>query len=193
MIAPTARLNFEPIAWHHAPLFHRLNADPQAMRYFPAVLSVEETDVFIARIIDHRARHGFGLEAAFLSAKGAFAGFIGLLRAEFDAPFTPAVEIGWRLAPEFWGQGLAPEGARAALACGFDELRLGEIVSFTARANAASMRVMEKIGMHHDPQDDFDHPALADDERLRAHVLYRITAQEFHAKEPLTGAQDEHD
>jgi len=193
MIAPTSRLSFEPIAWHHAPLFHHLNADPQVMRHFPAVLSVAETDAFIARIIDHRARHGFGLEAAFLTATGAFAGFVGLLHAEFDAPFTPAVEIGWRLAPEFWGQGLAPEGARAALACGFDELRLGEIVSFTARANAASMRVMEKIGMHHDPQDDFDHPALADDERLRAHVLYRITAQEFLAKEPLTGAQDEHD
>ena len=183
MIAPTSRLKFEPIALHHAPLFHRLNADPQVMRYFPAVLSAAETDAFIARIVAHRAGHGFGLEAAFLSATGTFAGFIGLLRAEFDARFTPAVEIGWRLAPEFWGQGLAPEGARAALASGFGELGLSEIVSFTALANAPSIRVMEKIGMLRDLQGDFDHPALADDDTLRAHVLYRITSQEICSQE----------
>jgi RimJ/RimL family protein N-acetyltransferase len=158
------------------------------------VLSAAETDAFIARIVEHRARHGFGLEAAFLSATGTFAGFIGLLRAEFDAPFTPAVEIGWRLAPEFWGQGLAPEGARAALASGFEELGFGEIVSFTARANGPSIRVMEKIGMRRDPKDDFDHPALAADDRLRAHVLYRITTQEFRSKEhPAGGAHNDHD
>ena len=108
MIAPTSRLNFEPIALHHAPLFHGLNADPQVMRYFP-VLSAAETDAFIARIVEHRAHHGFGLEAAFLSATGTFAGFIGLLRAEFDAPFTPAVEIGWRLAPKFGARGWRPK------------------------------------------------------------------------------------
>ena len=105
MIAPTPRLNFEPIGPHHASLFHGLNADPQVMRYFPAPLSAGETDAFIARIVAHRARHGFGLEAAFLAATHTFAGFIGLLRAEFDAPFTPAVEVGWRFAPEFWGKG----------------------------------------------------------------------------------------
>ena len=192
MIAQTPRLNFEPIGPHHAPLFHGLNADPQVMRYFPAPLNAGETDAFIARIVAHRARHGFGLEAAFLAATHTFAGFIGLLRAEFDAPFTPAVEVGWRLAPEIWGQGLASEGARAALACGFEELGFGEIVSFTARANEASIRVMEKIGMRHNPHDDFDHPALADDDRLRAHVLYRITAQEFHQR-LVTGAHDEQD
>ena len=185
MLAPTSRLNFEPIALHHAPLFHLLNSDPQVMRYFPAVPSTDETDALIARIVGHRARHGFGLEAAFLSATGIFAGFIGLLRAEFDARFTPAVEIGWRLAPEFWGQGLAPEGARAALASGFGELGLSEIVSFTALANAPSIRVMEKIGMRRDLQGAFDHPALADDDTLRAHVLYRITRQEFCSQEHL--------
>ena len=185
MIAPTSRLNFEPIALHHEPLFHRLNSDPQVMRYFPSVLSAAETDALIARIVERRANHGFGLQAAFLSATGTFAGFIGLLCAEFDARFTPAVEIGWRLAPEFWGQGLAPEGARAALASGFGELGLSEIVSFTALANAPSIRVMEKIGMRRDLQGDFDHPALADDDTLRAHVLYRITRQEFCSQEHL--------
>ena len=126
---------------------------------------------------------GSGWKPPFLSATGTFAGFIGLLRAEFDARFTPAIEIGWRLAPEFWGQGLAPEGARAALASGFGELGLSEIVSFTALANAPSIRVMEKIGMLRDLQGDFDHPALADDDTLRAHVLYRITSEEFCSQE----------
>ncbi len=192
MIATTLRLNFEPIGLYHAPLFHGLNADPQVMRYFPAPLSAGETVAFIARIVAHRARHGFGLEAGFLAATYTFAGFIGLLRDEFDALVTPAVEVGWRLAPKFWGQGLAPEGTRAALACGFEELGFGEIMSFTACANEAYIRVMEKIGMQHNPHDDFDHPALADDDRLRAHLFYRITAQEFH--QPLvTGAHDEQD
>ena len=192
MIATTLRLYFEPIGLHHTPLFHGLNADPQVMRCFPAPLSADETDAFIARIVAHRARHGFGLEAGFLAATYTFAGFIGLLRDEFDALVTPAVEVGWRLAPEFWGQGLAPEGTRAALACGFEELGFGEIMSFTACANEAYIRVMEKIGMQHNPHDDFDHPALADDDRLRAHLFYRITAQEFH--QPLvTGAHDEQD
>ncbi len=97
------------------------------MRYFPAVLSADETDAFVARIVEHRARHELGLEAAFLSATGKFARFIGLLRAEFDASFMSAVEIGWRLAPEFWGQGLAPEGARAALASTLTSWGLGRL------------------------------------------------------------------
>ena len=138
-----------------------------------------------ARIVAHRAGRGFGLEAAFLSATGTFAWFISLLRADFDARFTPAGKIGWRLAPEFWGQGLAPEGAWAELSSGFGQLGLSEIVSFAALANAPSIRVMEKIGMRRDPYYDFDHPALADDHTLRAHVLYRITSQEFCSQEHL--------
>ena len=109
MIAPTPRLNFEPIGPHHAPLFCGLNADPQVMRYFTAPLSAGETDAFIARIVAHRGRHGLGLEAAFMAATHPFAGFTGLLRAEFDAPFTPAVQVSWRLAPEFWGRGWHPK------------------------------------------------------------------------------------
>ena len=102
-----------------------------------------------------------------------------MLCAEFGARFTSAVEIRWRLAPEFWGQGLAPEGAQVALASGFGALELCEIVSFTALANAPSIRVMEKIGMRRDLQGDFDHSAMADDDILRTQVLYRITSEEF--------------
>ena len=94
MIATTLRLNFEPNGPHYAPLFHGLNADPQVMRYFPDPLSAGETDAYIALIVVHRARYGFGLEVAFLAATRIFAGFVGPLRAEFDAPFTPAVDFG---------------------------------------------------------------------------------------------------
>ena len=106
-----------------------------------------------------------------------------MLCAEFGARFTSAVEIRWRLAPEFWGQGLAPEGAQVALASGFGVLELSEIVSFTAGANAPSIRVMEKIGMRRDLQGDFDHSAMADDDILRTQVLYRITSEEFCSQE----------
>ena len=104
----------------------------------------------------------------------AFLGFIGLFVPEFDAHFTPAVEIGWRLASEHWGKGLAAEGARGALRYGFETLRLEEVVSFTAPANLRSRRVMEKLGMSHNPADDFDHPRLPEGHALRRHVLYRI-------------------
>jgi len=103
-----------------------------------------------------------------------FAGFIGLSIPRFEAAFTPCVEIGWRLAADFWGRGLATEAARAALAFGFESLGLTEIVSFTVPANLRSRRVMEKLGMSHDPSCDFDHPLLPAGHRLRRHVFYRI-------------------
>jgi len=102
-----------------------------------------------------------------------YIGFVGLNTARFDAPFTPAVEVGWRLARDHWGHGYASEAARAAIAFGFDELRLGEIVSFTASANERSRRVMERLGMTRDPLEDFEHPKVPD--RLNPHVLYRLT------------------
>src|SRR5438552_3901183 len=106
-----------------------------------------------------------------------FAGFVGLSVPRFESHFTPCVEIGWRLAAPYWGRGYATEGARAALAVGFETLGLGEIVSSTVPANLRSRRVMEKIGMARDPDDDFDHPALPEGHRLRRHVLYRIAAR----------------
>jgi RimJ/RimL family protein N-acetyltransferase len=104
----------------------------------------------------------------------SFAGFIGLSVPRFEAPFTPCVEIGWRLAAEYWGLGYATEGARVVLDFAFDPLGLDEVVSFTASGNLRSRRVMEKIGMAHDPADDFDHPMLPEGHRLRRHVLYRM-------------------
>ena len=74
----------------------------------------------------------------------------------FEAHFTPAVEIGWRLGAEHWGHGYATEAARAVLRFGFEQVKMPEIVSFTVPHNQRSRRVMEKIGCDTIPEDDFD-------------------------------------
>jgi RimJ/RimL family protein N-acetyltransferase len=117
---------------------------------------------------------GWGLWALEERASGRFLGFTGLAVPRFTAHFTPAVEVGWRLARSAWGHGYASEAARAAVAVGFTELALEQIVSFTVPANARSRAVMERLGMTHDESDDFDHPLLPVDSPLRRHVLYRL-------------------
>jgi RimJ/RimL family protein N-acetyltransferase len=154
--------------------FAELNADPEVTEHFPNVLSPTESDAFVDRMIAGLNERGWGLWAVEVSSTGAFAGFIGLNPVPFEAPFTPAIEIGWRLAREHWGQGLATEGARAVLEHAFDHLGLVEVVSFTTTTNLRSQRVMQKLGMRHDPADDFDNPTLPEGQRLRRHVLYRI-------------------
>ncbi len=154
--------------------FARMCADPRVMEFFPATLTLEETAAAMQRGRAHWERYGFGWWAAELKETGAFIGFIGLAVPAFEAHFTPCVEIGWRLAAEYWGHGLATEGARASLRYGFETLGLAEIVSFTTMRNVRSRRVMEKIGMSHDPADDFDHPRIPEGHPLRRHVLYRI-------------------
>jgi RimJ/RimL family protein N-acetyltransferase len=156
--------------------FARINADPRAMEFFPATLSREQSDSLIKRIEAHFHQHGFGLYAAELQSGGTFAGFVGLNVPSFKARFTPCVEAGWRIAPELWGQGLATEGARAVIDHGFRVVGLKEIVSFTVPANLRSRRVMEKLGMKHNPADDFDHPQLPPGHALRRHMLYRLAA-----------------
>lgn len=154
--------------------FQAMNADPRVMEYFPSLLSPGESDALIDRAQAHFNRHGYGPFAAELLADHSFIGFIGLSIPAFDAPFMPAVEIGWRLAFDFWGRGLATEGARAVIRYAFNELDLESLVSFTVPANLRSRRVMEKIGMTHDPRDDFDHPRLPEAHPLQRHVLYRL-------------------
>jgi RimJ/RimL family protein N-acetyltransferase len=155
--------------------FARLNADPRVMQHFPAVLSREESDALVQRAEEHFERHGFGPWAVEIPEIAPFIGFVGLSVPRFQAHFTPCVEIGWRLAAEFWNRGYATEGARAALAFGFETLGLAEIVSFTVPANLPSRRVMEKIGMTREPAGDFDHPSIPEGNPIRRHVLYRIT------------------
>jgi ribosomal-protein-alanine N-acetyltransferase len=155
------------------PEFARLNADPRVVEFLPQPLSRDESDSLADRIEAHFQQHGFGLWAVEIAGVAPLAGFIGLSIPRFEAPFTPCVEIGWRLAAEHWNRGYASEGARAALEFGLGPLGLPEIVSFTVPDNTRSRRVMEKIGMQHSPADDFDHPVLPEGHRLRRHVLYR--------------------
>ena len=154
--------------------FAAMNADPEVMEHFPAPLTRDESDALVDRIEAGFDEQGWGLWALEERESGAFLGFTGLNRPGFDAHFTPAVEIGWRLARPAWGRGYASEAARAAAAFAFETLALDELVSFTAVANVRSQRVMQRIGMTRDPADDFDHPALPAGHPLRRHVLYRL-------------------
>lgn len=154
--------------------FAALNSDPAVMEFFPSVLTTAESNVAVR---GNRARieeHGWGLWAVERLDTGEFIGFTGLWAVPDEFPFSPAVEVGWRLARAHWGRGYATEAARAAVYFGFGDLGLDEIVSMTTASNERSWRVMEKLGMTRDPADDFDHPRVPEGHPLRPHVLYRL-------------------
>ncbi|QDT54727.1 ribosomal-protein-S5-alanine N-acetyltransferase [Caulifigura coniformis] len=169
----TERLLLRP--WRRAdrPHFAAVNADLRVVECLPGVLTREESDAFVDRIEAHFEKNGFGLWCVEAPGVAECLGFIGLSIPQFETHFTPCVEIGWRLGSQYWGQGYAPEGARAAMEFGFRTLGLHEIVSFTVPHNTRSRRVMEKIGMTRDEAGDFEHPRLAPGHPLRSHVLYR--------------------
>jgi RimJ/RimL family protein N-acetyltransferase len=172
----TERLRLRPWQNQDLPVFAEMNADPGVRKFFPSLLSREESDASVAVFRKMCDQDGFGFLAAELRKTSAFIGLIGIQRMTFPLPTVapPAVEIGWRLHPESWGKGLATEGARAVLRVAFEELQLLEVVAFTIPANLPSRRVMEKLGMTRDPQDDFDHPRVPSGHPFRRHVLYRI-------------------
>lgn len=149
------------------------------MEYFPGPLTSAQSRWMVENISAHIHSEDFGLWAVELKDKGEFIGFVGLARPKFTAHFTPCVEVGWRLAHRHWGHGYAVEAAKEAMRDGFERLALSEIVSFTAAINSKSIRVMEKLGMKHNPQDDFQHPRLEDGDRLKLHVLYRLAAEDW--------------
>ncbi len=179
MIIRTKRLILRP--WHEEDfeLFAQMNSDPRVMEYFPSILSHQESDDFAKRLSAKLQEQGWGLWAVSIPGFSNFIGFIGLAEPSFSSHFTPAVEVGWRLAHEFWGQGYATEGALEVLKFGFEKLNLSQIVSFTAAQNYRSIEVMKRIGLHHDPVDDFDHPKLPESHILRRHVLYRLNRNEW--------------
>ena len=161
--------------------FAKINADPRVREYFPGLLNRQESDRSVKLMSDHIERCGWGFWATSLIQTGEFIGFIGLEDVHFrvHSTHTPTIEIGWRLAFNYWGKGYATEGALAVLQYGFESLSLKEIGSSTAVQNQRSRHVMEKIGMHHDPKDDFDHPKLPEGHPLRRQVLYRLEASEW--------------
>lgn len=177
----TARLLMRRWAPSDAAPFAALNADPSVMEHFDRPLTRDESDRFIARIEKTFEERGFGLWAVEVAAGPPFIGFVGLWPAEFEAHFTPAIEVGWRLAREAWGHGYATEAAKAAVGFGFDELELDEIVSMTTHANVRSQRVMQRIGMVRDADDDFEHPSFPAGHPVRPHVLYRLPRERWTA------------
>jgi len=155
--------------------FAKLNADPKVREFFPNILTTEESNQIADIFLKSIEEKGYGLWAVSVIGGSDFIGMIGINDVPFKASFTPAIEIGWRIAHEFWGHGYATEGAIASLKFGFEVLNLHEIVAFTTLHNMRSQKVMEKIGMKPDPKDDFIHPKLDPTHPLAHHVLYRIT------------------
>jgi RimJ/RimL family protein N-acetyltransferase len=153
--------------------FAEMNADPEVMAYFPRQLTREESDTLVDRFETERIERGFCPWAVEMCQTGEFAGFVGLHQLADYLPFAPGVEVGWRLARRFWGNGIATEAARACVDFAFNSLGLTEIVAMTSVINVRSRRVMERLGMSYDASDDFEHPHVPPG-ALRAHVLYRI-------------------
>ncbi len=170
----TARLTLRPWTEKDREPFAEMSADPAVMRYLLPLRGREETDGWIDRQMAHLARHGFCFWALEAKEGGAFIGAVGLLRIGYEAHFTPAVEVGWRVSRPFWGRGYAPEAAAASIRFGFEVLGLLEIVANTVVQNTSSQRVMEKLGMSRDAKDDFDHPKIPDGHSLCRQVLYRL-------------------
>lgn len=190
-VAPTLateRLVLRPWRAADRAPFAALGADPRVMRFLGPLLARGASDALIDRFVAQFAERGFGPWAVEAPGVAELVGCVGLSVPRFDAPFTPCVELVWRLAPTYWGRGYATEAARAALRFGFETAGLAEIVSFTTRGNRSSRAVMERLGMAHDPRDDFDHPALAPEDPLRPHVLYRLARGTWQRAAQLSNA-----
>lgn len=179
----TARLWLRPPAPADLPALCAMNADPEVMRFFPAPMRPAEVEAMLGRIDAHWARCGFGFWAVERAADAEVIGLVGLAEVNFALPgrpwpppegARPAVEVGWRLVPQAWGQGFAREGAAEALRFAFDGIALHEVLSFTVPANTRSWGLMERLGLRRDHAGGFEHPRLPVGHPLRPHVLYRI-------------------
>jgi RimJ/RimL family protein N-acetyltransferase len=183
----TERLVLRPWRDGDRAPFAQMNGDPEVMEHFPGTMSPEATDALLTRFHADWAELGWGVWAVEVPGVAPFVGFVGIARQ--NAPGFPVVEVGWRLARPYWGRGYATEGAERALAFGFETLGLDEIVSFTVPQNARSRAVMERIGLHRDAGDDFDHPRIDPLQypQLVRHVLYRISQPEWRARDVQGG------
>ncbi len=161
-------------------VFHQLNSDKKIMRHFPFLRTRKMADEVLEKIITIAKKDGYGWSAVCLRESGEPIGFIGLSKINFEAGFTPATEIGWRIVPGYWRKGYALEAALALVRHGFEELELDEIVAFAVPQNTASTRLMQRLGMKACPDMDFDMPGIGDDRaHLRRHVFYRLKKNEF--------------
>ena len=175
----TARLILRPWTQKDAEPFATMSSDPDVMKHLLPFASREAIDSWIERQKAHLTQHGFCFWVLESKVSGEFVGAAGLLRVAYEAPFTPAVEVGWRVARQFWGKGYAPEAAAKAIEFGFQNHRLPEIVANTVHTNRNSRRVMEKLGMSNDSSDDFDHPMVPINNPLRRQTLYRLRREDW--------------
>ncbi|WP_109575367.1 GNAT family N-acetyltransferase [Aminobacter sp. AP02] len=177
----TARLTLRNWEERDRALFHRINSDKQVMEFFGILRSRAESDELFDRLRGNIDRDGYGFTAAEIAATGECIGFVGINPTDL-APFIPkgTMEIGWRLAPEFWGKGYVTEASEAWLTYCFETLKLGEVVSFAVWNNHRSTAVMKRLAMRHDPSRDFDHPRVPDTQpELKRHVYYRLSQAEW--------------
>jgi RimJ/RimL family protein N-acetyltransferase len=176
----TARLQLRPFTEADKEPFAAMNADPRVMEFMAGTLTREHSDAFVARIQAHFDQHGYGLWAV-ETADAPFAGFIGLQWHNFEAHFTPALEVGFRLMPQHWNKGYATEGGKAAVEWAFANTDQREVCSWTAAVNLRSQRVIGKIGLKRDLSGDFDHPRVPVGNPLRPHVLFRVLREQWRA------------
>lgn len=155
--------------------FADMSADEGVMEHLLPLAPHDAYHTWIDRQIENQKKYGMCFWAVEAKQGGTFVGAVGLLPVTYEAHFTPAVEVGWRIARPFWGLGYAPEAAAAAIRFGFESLQLPEIVANAGTANEKSMRVMAKLGMQRDPSDDFEHPLVPEGSPLRHQALYRLT------------------
>ena len=175
----TERLLLRPWKPSDFNAFSIMNANKRVMAFYPSTLTKAESDQMAKTCKQLIEKRGWGFWALEEKKSARFIGFTGLHIPRYDLPFQPCVEIGWRLSDDYWGAGFATEAAKAALAFGFNQLNLEEIVSFTTVNNQRSISVMKKLNMqktaHH-----FDHPALPEGHALREHVLYKLNRHNWH-------------
>lgn len=173
----TRRLRLRAWRDEDLPLFAELNADGEVTEHLLGPLTRSQSDALVGRITEHFLREGFGFWAVEAPAVASFIGMVGIGIPSYTAPFTPCVEVGWRLARPYWGQGFATEAAQAALEFGFETVELSEIVALTVPDNARSRAVMSKLGMTRTASDDFYHPLVPAGHQLTRHVLYRLSKE----------------
>lgn len=187
IILTTKRLILRTWKPSDIPLMAAISSDPLVMKYFPAIQDMTATKALIDHINQHYEKFGYATYAVEIKETHEFIGFVGLNHPSFEIPnFQPSglpiVEIAWRLSSQYWGKGYATEAAKAVLHYAFTELNLSEIISFAVQTNVKSRRIMEKIGLHHSEEDDFDHPKLGNDSSLKRHALYRLTRNEYNSQ-----------
>ena len=169
----TERTILRPWRDEDIPTWVAMCADARVMEFYTMPLARDEACAQVEGMRARMKRDGYGWWVLEIKDGASVAGVMVLQDVPFETHFTPAIEIGWRLVPEAWGKGYASESGAALLDFAFNELQRSQVVAVTSAINVRSRRVMERLGMVYDPDDDFEHPRIEVGHPLRRHVLYR--------------------